>query len=174
MAKAMMSLLGGVTTTSKYETEVKDGRFVFAGKYIEGSKFGGVDSWGEIKPLQTIVERLLKKHECVICEGSKLHSCGPFLQDAIFKADKQIVLLCYASPIELNKRLMKRSGRGVTKEILQDQQACLRALNKWNEMGVKTLHINTEVLNPEDSAKYLLTQIKELWHTTQAHDGRMK
>lgn len=43
MAKAMMSLLGGVTTTSKYETEVKDGRFVFAGKYIEGSKFAGFD-----------------------------------------------------------------------------------------------------------------------------------
>lgn len=161
IAKQLIQLMGGVTQSNKWITRVQNKSYCFAGKYNDTSKYGGVDGWGAVRPLPGVVEEALKDHDCIICEGVKLHSNGPYLCNALFKAERQMVFLLYAPPQVLHDRLIKRSGNGVTKEILKDQQACARSLSKWALYGVLTQCIDTSKHSVEECAKIILNKIQK-------------
>lgn len=54
--KEVIRMLGGATSADKWLTKVANKEWCFAGKYDEG-KFGGVDRWGETKPLANVVKK---------------------------------------------------------------------------------------------------------------------
>lgn len=148
---------------TKWLTQVADHRFCFAGKYSEESRYGGVDGWNETKPLRGVVEQALKSHEVIICEGVKLHNNGANLSNALYTAERRLVCLLHAPAQVLNERLKQRSGSQVTLAILKDQQACVRSLTRWQNMGgIDVIHFDTSENTIEDCADTLLAKIKQL------------
>lgn len=163
LAKTVINRLGGARYSSKWLTEVGDGRFCFAGKYSEESRYGGVDGWNETKPLRSVVEQALTTHEVIICEGVKLHNNGANLSTALYAAEQRLVCLLYAPAQVLNDRLKARSGAKVTEAILKDQQACARSLKKWQNMGgINVMHLDTSTNTLDECADALLARIKQI------------
>lgn len=163
LAKTLIARLGGARTATKWLTETGDSRFCFAGRYSNGSRYGGVDGWNETKPLRQVVETALQSHEVIICEGVKLHNNGANLANALYQADQRVVCLLYAPAQVLNQRLRERSGGYASLAILKDQQACARSLKKWQKMGgVNVMHFDTSITSIDECADALLTVIKSL------------
>lgn len=161
IAKELIRLCGGMTGGNKWLTQVADSRICFAGKYGDG-RYGGVDGWNETKPLRVVVESALTSHDVIFCEGVKLHGTGSNLTTALFSAERRIVVFLYASVKVLDARLRARSGSSATLAILKDQQACARSLKRWAGMGgVKTLAFDTSVVNAEECAGQILSEIKD-------------
>lgn len=159
--KEVIRMLGGATTTDKWLTKVANIEWCFAGKYDEG-RFGGVDRWGEIKPLATVVKKGLEQHDIIVCEGIKLHSTGPYLCEALFTAQAQVVFFLYAPNEIIYQRLQERCGGGASKAIFEDQKACVRALRRWAQMGVKTVAVDTSKASPQEVAEKIIETIKNL------------
>lgn len=163
LVKELIRRFGGVLSSDKWITEVKNGCFCIAGKYTAGSRYGGIDGWGEVKPLQSVVERAFKTHDVIICEGVKLHSVGPALSNALYVANNRLVCFLYAPAEILNQRLNERSGGQISLAILKDQQACARSLNRWAKIGgVSVMHCNTSVMSVEECADALIDRINKL------------
>lgn len=158
LVREIIQRRGGIIRQDKWLTEVAGG-LCFAGKYGD-CKYGGVDGWGETRPLAEVVGRALEHHDAIICEGSKLHSTGPHLTDALFRADNRIVCMLHADAKTLAKRLQERSGSALNDTILKDQKGCARALKRWQQYGVSIMHIDTSVHSPQECAGMILKKIE--------------
>lgn len=158
VARAIMARCGGISAERDMVTYLADGVTCLAGRYL-GCKYGGVDRITNAKgssctsELANVVERGLSERKVIFCEGSFMNTFGMNLTNAMFKADKHLVVNLYADARTLWNRLNGRSegkngnGRDFPKVLNKQKQAAIAA-QKWHEIGVKVLQINTAEYNP--------------------------
>lgn len=158
VARAIMERCGGISAERDMVTYLADGVTCLAGRYL-GCKYGGVDRITNAKgssctsELANVVERGLAEREIIFCEGSFMNTFGMNLTNAMFKADRYPVVMLYADARTIWDRQNSRSngkngaGRDFPK-VLQRQKQCAVAAQKWHEIGVKVLQINTAEYNP--------------------------
>lgn len=169
LAKTLISLYGGGNSQiAKYLTLCKNSRIAFAGHYHEESRYGGVDGFNSTKCLAEVVENALREHDIVVCEGSYFHTIGLNLTNAMFKADKHLVVYLYAPVEVLNARLIARGGKPITPIMVSKQKQCLVAARKWASMGVPVLSFDTSAVPTEEIAAAVGKKMDELCglHTT--------
>ena len=142
LAKALIEHYGGVKTADKELTLCNDERVCFAGKYGE-SNYGGVDIINQTKSLQGIVKKALKTQDVIFCEGSFMNNFGLNLTNAMFEAEKHLVVYLYAPVRVIHSRLLSRSGRGVSKDVVDKQNCGCSAARKWDSIGVPVLSFDT-------------------------------
>ena len=167
--RAIMDRCGGISTERDMVTYLADGVTCLAGRYL-GCKYGGVDRITNAKgssctsELANVVERGLSERKVIFCEGSFMDTFGMNLINAMFKADNHIIVNLYADARTLWNRLNGRSegkngnGRDFPK-VLNKQKRCLSAAQKWHEIGVKVLQINTAEYNPEQIAELIYKEL---------------
>lgn len=154
LAKELIARYGGIESASRTLTVCKDNRICFAGHYDLTKRYGGVDRITNEKGssctsrLAEVVEEGLREHEVIICEGSYFHTIGLSLTNAMFKADRHLVVFLYAPVETLNARLLERGGKPITPVMISKQKQCLVAAKKWQKMGVNVLSFNTLNLTP--------------------------
>lgn len=170
VARAIMERCGGISTERDMVTYLADGVTCLAGRYL-GCKYGGVDRITNAKgssctsELANVVERGLSERKVIFCEGSFMNTFGLNLTNAMFKADKHLIVMLYADARTIWERLNGRSegkngkGRDFPK-VMQRQRQCNIAAQKWHEIGVKVLQIN--------SAEYTSPQIVDTIYGTLA------
>ena len=157
VAKELQRCFGGLANVSPMISTCKDAAVCFAGKYDAG-KYGGVDSLNSTKVLAGIVEQALTSHDVIICEGSYLHTFGNNLTNALFKAERFIVIFLYAPIKVLNERLIARGGTGSNEGIAKKQLTCAHSLAKWQSIGVEARVYDTS----KNSAAVIANRIIKL------------
>lgn len=149
LARELIRRFDGI---SRYENQISycnDGLTAFAGKYLDGSKYGGVDYFHETKCLEGIVSRALETHERVILEGSYMNTFGLNLQRAMFAKGVEAFLLVAlsASPEVIRQRLLNRTGNVPDEKklgyVLAKNKGAQSSADKWESIGVKVLRIDT-------------------------------
>lgn len=167
LMKALQNRFGGVNGYADCITTVKDDRFCFAGKYSECCKHGGVDGLNNTYSLQSIVEKSLKKHDVVFCEGSYLHTFGMNVLNALFAAENQLHVFLYAPNKVLFKRRMWRLCKekieqkelSVFQGIVKKQMMCLKQHQKMLSIGVHSIPINTNEKTVEEICDIILKKV---------------
>lgn len=164
VVRNMIERFGGIEHTTKLATYCNDGITAFGGDYDNSTATSnGIDKFNETKILQTIVKEALQTRDVVICEGVYLHTIGLNLTNAIFEAEKQLVVFLYAPIQVVHQRLLNRSGRGITNQAFwKKQKACASSLRKWASIGVPVLSFDTSKLAVEDIATSVISKIEEL------------
>lgn len=157
-ARAIIERCGGIDKVEGQVTYCKDGKTALAGSYL--CKYGGVDRVTNSKgssctsELPNVVERALANRQIVFCEGSFMNTFGLNLTNAMFKADKHLVINLYADARTIWDRLNARSngkngqGRDFEK-VLTRQRATAIAATKWHSIGVKTIQIDSSQHTPQ-------------------------
>ena len=163
LAREIIRLCGGIDHIDEWNTYCTDGLTCLGGKYTIDSKYGGIDGFSQTKCLADVVANGLKTSEVVICEGMYLHTFGLNLTNAMFKADRHLLVFLYAPVKTIHKRLICRSGRGITnKAVIAKQRSAARAAQKWQQIGVPVLTFDTSQISVEMEAQMILAKIKEL------------
>lgn len=172
VARSLIEHYGGVDRIEEQVTYAADNSAAFAGPYKQ--RFCGVDRIVDEQGHQStgllagVVETALKTADVCFCEGSYMDTFGLNVTNAIFKAQRQLVVFLYASPSVLYNRIIERNGgkrggrngNGVRFEMVVDKQKrCLRAARKWVSIGVPVLSINTEDFTPEEIANQILNRL---------------
>lgn len=165
LAKALIGLFGGIEEATKELTVCRDRRICFAGRYSDESRYGGVDAFNCTRVLPDIVKMGLERSEVIICEGSYLDTFGNNLTNAMFQAQKYLVIMLYAEGTVLHNRLIERSKKGCNIGILTKQKNVLRAVKKWHEIGIPVQCYDTGKLSFDEelqSAYNLIVNTAEL------------
>lgn len=164
LAKTLIqSIGGGIAHITKQLTICNNRRLVLAGQYSEGKRYGGVDGFNQTKCLEEVVRSGLQIGEVVICEGMYMHTFGLNLQRAAFVADRQLVVFLYAPVTEIHRRLLERSGKGLTNDaVWRKQLNTAAAARKWASIGVPVLSFDTSVVSREEIAEQVTAKINEL------------
>lgn len=164
LMRAIIDHYGGIKGFSNKVTSCGDRRVKLAGKYTEDGKYGGVDSLNETKCLAEMAEREFGKGaELMFFEGSYMNTFGMNLTNAIFKADSQLVVFCYAPIKVIHKRLYARSGAAGLKDfnnVVKKQQSAFRSAKKWASIGVPVLSIDTSVRSIDEEMKLILGKLE--------------
>ena len=172
LARAAIKHFGGVKCEDGGVTYLRDGGVCLAGSYKV--KFGGVD-WlrggkgSSTSVLASVVEEGLKTADIMICEGSFMNTFGLNLSNALFKAERHLVVNLYADPLVLHSRISARLGgdreavaKRNWKQILSRQRDSMRAACKWRSIGVKVLQIDTSQASIEECFGQMLNAVNEL------------
>lgn len=162
LVKALINHYGGIGSSDKTLTVCNDPRISLAGHYDLEKKYGGVDGFNQTRCLEGIVRNALQQHEAIICEGSYFDTFGMNLLNAAFAAKKQLVVLLYAPPKELNRRLLERAGAGVKESVLKKQRRCVTAAKKWASIGVPVLSFDTSVTSSNEIVNLVIQKIEKL------------
>lgn len=169
LAEELISRFGGRTIVGKEITEVGDPRVCFAGPYRPGNLYGGVDVFKCTRVLPAVVRKGLAEHDLIFCEGMYLHTFGPNLQDALFAADKQLVVFLHAPNEVIRQRCLRRSGasgrtgRGTAFDIVfRKQLNCASAAKKWAGIGIPVLHYDTSVVEITKIADEICSRAAQL------------
>lgn len=163
LARELLSRRGGVKNITKLVTYCKDGKTAFGGSYGESATGCGVDKFSETKILQPIVREALLTRDVVICEGVYLHTFGLNLTNAIFEAEKQMVVFLYCPVHTIHERLLARAGRGITNTAIGNKQICCsKAVQKWAKIGVPVLCFDTSKVATTEIADQVDNKIREL------------
>ena len=163
LAKALIARYGGIKSASKTLTVCRNGRVCLAGHYENGRKYGGVDGFNQTKCLESVVREGLSSHDIILCEGMYLHTFGINLTNAAFVADKQLLVFLYCPVQEIHRRLLERSGKGLTNDAVWKKQLnCATAAKKWASIGVPVLSIDTSQIGTDAAAQMVINKIDEL------------
>ena len=159
-----MSHYGGVEKITKEATFTK-GNAGFAGKYIAGSAYGGVDTLSCTRTLQAVVKSVLAKKDIVYCEGSYLHTFGMNLLNAMFAAQRYLVVSLYAPESVIKERLNMRkkdsSRQNNLEGILQRQNTALASALKWASIGVDVIQFDTSTISAEEIALRIIEKVNK-------------
>lgn len=167
--KALAERHGGFVASGDDLTPCEDGLVCLAGCY-DRSKYGGVDRIRNAQGrsctsrLAEVVEAGLASHDIIICEGSFLNSFGLNLSNALFKAQRYLVVYLYADATTLHQRLLNRAARCVSETILNRQRNGCVAANKWKSIGVPVLSFNTGQCDFEAMVDEVDKKIMNLWN----------
>ena len=151
LARAIIARFGGVALYEDSVTCCRDCGVCLAGRYREGGKFGGVDGLKSksgssgTSMLANAVEHALRKGDTVFCEGSYMNTFGLNLTNAMFKAERHLVVGLYADAQTIASRLETRSG-GLKKGFgltLNKQRQMLSAARKWQSVGIRVMLFDT-------------------------------
>lgn len=162
LAKALIERFGGIREVTDQLTFCNDGKTALAGKYSDASKYGGVDGFNSTKVLESVARKGFETCDLVICEGSYLGSFGLNLTNAIFTAEKQLVVFLYASVETLHQRLTQRGKKGITTSVVKKQLQAVAAARKWNSIGVPVLVVDTSSTKMEKEIEMVLNEIETL------------
>lgn len=168
LVKELMVRYGGIKESTEALTTCHDDRVCFAGHYGEG-KFGGVDGLKNEKGssctsrLASVVEEAFTSHDAIVCEGMMMHTFGINLTNAMFKAEKHLVVFLYCPVEEIHRRLLDRAGKGmVTDKVWKKQIACAASARRWASIGVPVLSFDTSVKTTQEIADTVTTKIEQL------------
>lgn len=167
LAKSIIARFGGIKEATRELTFCNDARVCFAGKYTEQGRFGGVDGFNKTSTLADVVEKGLKVCDIVICEGMYMHSFGLNLTNAMFKAEKHLVVFLYADGNTLASRINERSGNTIGKAVLPKQRNCSSSAKKWQSIGVPVMPFNTAENTLEEETELIYEKIIQLWSGEQ-------
>ena len=110
LAKSLIEHFGGVLEISNDVTYCAKNSVCLAGKY-DTAKYGGVDRILNEKKqsctsrLPEVVGNAFQNANIIFCEGSRMNTFGLNLTNAIFQADKQLLVSLYADPKTIFARL---------------------------------------------------------------------
>lgn len=149
LAKKLISDFGGVAAYCNKISYLGDKRTCFVGRY-EGVKYGGIDGLNNITQLKEHVKKGLITHDVVFCEGKYIKSFSINMTNAMFEAQRGIVVFLYAPLNVLNERLKERSGTCITQSVWKDQKTIARTAKKWHEIGVNVLLFDTSKVTIDD------------------------
>ena len=162
---------GGVDRITNDVTYCKTGSISLAGKYGV-TRYGGVDRITNengsscTSRLADVVEEALRNAEVVICEGSFMNTFGLNLTNAMFKAQRYLVVSLYCPPQLIYERLTARSngrnGKRNFELIWKKQRQAMIAARRWQEIGVRVLQMNTAEVTLDEELEKVLTTISEL------------
>jgi broad-specificity NMP kinase len=154
LAKALIEQYGGIKEASKELTLCNDARVCFAGKYAVDKTFGGVDGFNQTKCLEGVVREGLTKADVIFCEGMYLHTFGLNLTNAMFSAEKHLIVFLYAPVSVINERLLSRAGKGIKNDaVWKKQQNCATAAKKWQSIGVPVYAFDTSKTSIDEIIK---------------------
>lgn len=163
LARAIIARYGGVERIVNDVTYCAEGGVCLAGKYQEGAHHGGVDGF-ETKRLASVVEEGLRHADVIFCEGSFMNTFGLNLTNAMFKAERHLLVSLWADAKTLNDRLIGRSG--ITDRnydlIYSKQKQAMIAARKWQSIGVKVLQFNTAEVSINEQVSAILKAIGKL------------
>ena len=173
LAWSIIERFGGVDRITNDVTYCKEGSVCLAGKYGV-TRFGGVDSITNDKgssctsELARVVEEGLRNADTIICEGSFMNTFGLNLSNALFKAEKQLIISLYADNITLWKRLTERSlgkagdGKRRFDLIIKKQRQAMIAARRWQSIGVPVIQINTSETPVDEVLRLTLEKLSEI------------
>lgn len=134
-------------------------------------RYGGVDRITNDKGssctarLADVVEEALKHSDICFCEGSFMNTFGLNLSNALFKAQRFLVVSLYADGMTIYKRLQERSngknGKRDFNLILKKQRQAMIAARKWHDIGVPVLQVNTASASTEELLEMTINKISE-------------
>ena len=163
LAKELIRRFGGIKSADKWLTICNDERVCFAGKYIDGKKFGGVDGFNQTKCLESVVRKALTQHDMIFCERMYLHTFGLNLTNAMFAADKHLLCFLYAPVATINDRLLERAQEGLKNAaVWQKQLNCATAAKKWASIGVPVLSFDTSKTSTAEAAESIIAKLDEI------------
>ena len=170
LAWAIITRFGGVDRITNDVTYCTDGGFCLAGKYGI-TRFGGVDRITNDKGssctsrLAEVVEEGLRNADTIVCEGSFMNTFGLNLSNALFKAERHLVVSLYADPKTIWERLCGRSngkygdGKRRFDLILKKQRQAMIAAQRWQSIGVPVLQVNTAVTPVDEVLRLTLEKL---------------
>ena len=136
------------------------------------NRYGGVDRITNDKGssctsrLADVVEEALRNADVVICEGSFMNTFGLNLTNAMFKAQRYLVVSLFAPPTQIYERLTARSqgrnGKRNFELIFKKQKQAMIAARRWQEIGVQVLQMNTAEVTLDEELERVTTKISEL------------
>lgn len=163
LTRAIIAHYGGVDRIVNDVTYCVEGGVCLAGKYREGSLFGGVDGF-PTKRLADVVEEGLRHANTIFCEGSFMNSFGLNLTNAMFKGERNLVVNLFSDCKTITDRLIGRSG--ITDRnydlIFKKQKQSMMSARKWQSIGVKVLQFNTAEVSIEEQVSATLKAIGKL------------
>lgn len=160
LAKELIRRFGGIAELRKDRTICADRRAVFLGRYLDVSKYGGVDGLNETRCLARIAQDAIADGaEYVFCEGSYLNSFGLNLQRLLFTAHRQLVICLYAPLAEIDRRLQTRSNKRINQTVAKKQESGLSSAKKWHDIGVPTQAFNSKDTSTETIADFIIQWI---------------
>ncbi len=171
LAWAIIDRYGGVDRITNDVTYCVDGSVCLAGKY-RVTPYGGVDRITNDKGssctsrLAEVVEEGLRNADVIICEGSYMNTFGINLLNAMFKANRYLVVNLYTDPgtilARLNGRSNGRHGKRDYPRIISKQHQAMIAARKWHSIGVKVLQLDTAEYGIDDELEIVLKTIEQL------------
>ena len=174
LAWAIINRYGGVDRITNDVTYCKEGGFCLAGSYGV-TRYGGVDRITNDKGgsctsrLAEVVEEGLRNADTIICEGSFMNTFGLNLSNALFKADRQLIVSLYAEAHTIYNRIIGRSngmaGKGGKRNwvtIIKKQRQAMIAAQKWQQIGVPVLQFNTSETTLEYEIETIINKINEI------------
>lgn len=162
LAKALIERFGGIKETAKELTFCNDSRVCFAGRYRDENRFGGVDALNCTRVLPDVVAKGLERCEVIFCEGSYLDTFGMNLTDAMFKAQRHLIVFLYADSKTIHSRLLLRGKKGVSYQTLPKQKRACQAAGKWVEIGVPVLCFNTGIMTVEEEIEQICIKLRSI------------
>lgn len=166
LAWEFITRYGGIDRITNDVTYCVERDICFAGRYGE-TRYGGVDRITNSKGssctsrLAEVVAEGLRHADTILCEGSFMNTFGLNLSNALFKAERQLIVSLYADPQTIWRRLTARSngkyGRGGRRFdlIIKKQQQAMIAARRWQSIGVKVLQINTAQVSIDDEVRMI-------------------
>jgi hypothetical protein len=173
LAWAIIDRYGGVDRITNDVTYCVEGNICLAGKYGV-TRYGGVDRITNDKGssctsrLAAVVEEGLAHADVIVCEGSFLNTFGLNLTNAMFKADRHLIVSLYSHATTIYNRIIGRSngmngtGKRNWPTILRKQRQAMIAAKKWQSIGVKVLQINSGTVTVEEELNQVIKAIDEI------------
>ncbi len=173
VAWSVINRHGGVVKVENDVTYLAEGDICLARRY-DRLKYGGVDRIVNDKGssctsrLPEVVEEGLRHNDVIVCEGMYLNTFGLNLTNALFKAERQLVVNLYADMQTLYSRIIGRSngkkndGARNWPTIWKKQIQAMRAARKFQKIGVPVLQFNTAEASTEEIVDVVLSKISEL------------
>lgn len=170
LAWAIIERFGGVDRIDGDVTYCAEGSVCLAGKYGV-TRFGGVDRITNEKGasctsrLAAVVEEGLKNADTIVCEGSFMNTFGLNLTNAMFKADRHLLISLWADNKMIYDRLTSRSngkfgtGKRNFPKIITKQKQAMIAARKWQSIGVRVMQFNTSETSVEEELNAILKAI---------------
>lgn len=172
IARALIERFGGIKKIENNVTYTVDGGLCLAGSY-RSERYGGVDALkaddgkkSGTKKLADAVSEGLKYADAIVCEGSYMNTFGINLTNALFLADRHLVVNIYAPPTVIYSRLTKRSngqnnsGTRNYERIFYKQRQAMVAARKFKQIGVKVLQYDTSVTDAGKIAQDIIDFIQ--------------
>lgn len=141
------------------------GKSALAWEFI--TRYGGVDRITNdngsscTSRLADVVAEGLRHADTILCEGSFINTFGLNLSNALFKAERQLVVSLYADLQTIWNRLAARSngkngsGKRRFDLIVKKQKQSMIAARRWQSIGVKVLQINTAQVSIDDEVRMI-------------------
>ena len=164
LAKNLVKRFGGITKPGKEVTLVADPRVALVGLYEDDRKICGVDTMGGSKALMGGVNSAhALGREIVIAEGMLMHTFGLNLTNAMFLAEKYLVVFLWCPVSEIVRRLKARTENARWGQLSTHYKPIARTACRWQKIGVPVLTFNSAEVSSEEIADKVYAKIEELW-----------